>query len=53
MMTYEKSTKVYQCCGQYIVPTKAVKDSTDIVCTRCGEKVTGAKKTPVIVIVSK
>lgn len=52
-MKYEKSTKVYCCCGQYIVPTKAVTDSDEIVCTRCGQKVSGAKKTPIIVIVSK
>lgn len=34
-MVYEESTKVYVCCGQYIVPTKAV-ENRKIVCPRCG-----------------
>lgn len=33
-MVYETSSKVYACCGQYIVPTKAVSNKK-IICPRC------------------
>lgn len=50
-MVYEKSTKVYCCCGQYIVPTKAVKDKV-IKCPRC-EAVLKPVKQPSVVLVTK
>lgn len=49
-MKYESSCKVFACCGQYIVPTKAVKDKT-IVCPRCGAVQTTTLRTPKVLIV--
>lgn len=49
-MKYEECTTVYSCCGQYIAPTKAVKDCT-IKCPRCGKKQTNPIKVPMILIV--
>lgn len=51
-MLYEKSTKVYCCCGQYIVPTKAVKDRK-LVCPRCGVTLDKPVKVPVVVLVTR
>lgn len=51
-MIYEKSTKVYCCCGQYIVPDKAVADRS-IICPRCGQKLDKPLKVPSVVRVKK
>lgn len=48
-MQYTSSTKVYQCCGQYIATTKKTKSKT-VKCPRCGRKPLRVR-TPYIVIV--
>lgn len=49
-MIYEKGDKVYCCCGQYIVPTKATQSKT-IKCPRCGAKLEQPVDFPRVVIV--
>ena len=51
-MVYQQSTKVYCCCGQYIVPTEAVKDQK-IVCPRCGQVQTKPVENPAVLIVKR
>lgn len=48
-MKSEKASKVFSCCGQYLVPTKAVADKK-IICPRCGEVQKVPIKCPNIVI---
>lgn len=52
MAVLEKATKVYTCCGQYIVTTKACTDSK-IMCPRCGKLLTGSLRVPSVIIVKK
>lgn len=48
-MKYEKAQKVFVCCGQYIVLTKAIK--TNVKCPRCGSILKTPIKCPHMVIV--
>lgn len=49
-MKYEKCEKVFSCCGQYIVPTKAVSDK-NIYCPRCGRRQVKSINLPNVLIV--
>ena len=49
-MIYEKSEKVFCCCGKYIVPTNAVKDKK-IVCPSCKKVLDKPIEFPKIIIV--
>lgn len=49
-MKYETTKKTFACCGQYIVPTNAVKDK-QIKCPRCGSILKEPIECPHIVIV--
>ena len=48
-MKYEKSKRVYVCCGQYVVLTNAIK--TNVKCPRCGNILKTPIKNPQITIV--
>ena len=49
-MKYEKSQRVFVCCGEYIALTNAVKDK-QIKCSRCGSILKKPIDCPHIVIV--
>lgn len=49
-MKYEKSQRVFACCGQYIALTNAIKDK-QIKCPRCGNILKTPIKCPQIMIV--
>ncbi len=49
-MVYEKSPKVYVCCGQYYATNKAT-EKRKIVCKRCGEVIKTPVVTPKIILV--
>ena len=49
-MVYEKSPKVYVCCGQYYATNKAT-GKRKIVCKRCGEVIKTPVVTPKIILV--
>lgn len=49
-MIYERSPKVFSCCGQYLVTTKATSNKT-VICPRCGKKLERALELPNMIIV--
>ena len=49
-MKYEKSQRVFVCCGQYIALTNAIKDK-QIKCPRCGNILKTPIEYPQIMIV--
>ena len=50
-MKYEKAQKVYVCCGQYIVLTKAIKNN--VKCPRCNTTLKTPIDLPNMVIVKQ
>lgn len=49
-MIYERSHKVFSCCGQYLVTTKATANKS-IVCPRCGKKLEKAIDLPNMIVI--